>query len=110
MPEDLTIGSFIPDDPGFDEWSNGTTDDPFLHAKELSATEMAQIYNSKMRYMPIQISSSVGYWPLDDQPDGTSFDGDTAVDRSGNGNDGVGNDGANGTGLTAKAEEVLSYQ
>jgi len=51
----------------------------------------------------------VGYWPLDDSPDGTSGDGDTFVDRSGTGNNGTGVDGANNTGLTVKASSYLMY-
>ncbi len=80
-------------------------------AIELTQAEIDLLAKAKIKRMPLQIRPSdiVFYIPTDDEPDGTSFDGDTAVDRSGNGNDGTGNDGANNTGLTAKAEEVLSY-
>jgi len=77
----------------------------------LSQTQITQLASSRVKRMPLQIAPSnlKGYWPLDDQPDGTSGDGDTSKDLSGNGNDGTGNDGANNTGLTMVAEQVLSY-
>ena len=64
-----------------------------------------------MRYIPIQLfgSNLKTYLTLDDLPDGTSGDGDTFVDRSGNGNDGTGSDGGNNTGLTWVGESILSY-
>ena len=76
-----------------------------------SQNEVDLLAKAKVKGMPLQIqpSSLVMYLPLDDQPDGTSFDGDTAVDRSGNSNDGVGDNGGNNSGLTATAESVLSY-
>jgi hypothetical protein len=46
---------------------------------------------------------------MDDQEAGTSADGDTVRDLSGNGNNGTGNDGADNTGLTWTQETVLSY-
>jgi len=49
------------------------------------------------------------YWLLDDQPDGTSGDGDTFKDISGNGKNGTGDNGGNNTGLAMAAEQVLSY-
>ena len=77
----------------------------------LSATDVEILCNSKVKGMPLQIKPAnlVMYLPLDDEPDGTSGDGDTFVDRSGSGNDGTGYDSANNTGLTCKGEEVLSY-
>jgi len=77
----------------------------------LSLEEIEQLSNSKVKRMPLQISPAnlLLYWPLDEQPDGTSWDADVAVDLSPNGNNGTGVDGANNTGLTAVAETVLSY-
>ncbi len=77
----------------------------------LSQTEISLLANSGRKRLTkeIQPANTNSDFPMNDQPDGTSFDGDTAVDRSGNSNDGVGDDGANNTGLTAKAEIVLSY-
>lgn len=77
----------------------------------LTQAEITQLASSKIKGMPLQIrpASLLGYWPLDDQPGGTSFDGDTANDKSGNGKYGTGNDGPNNAGLTALSEEVLTY-
>ena len=77
----------------------------------LSDEQIMSLADSKLRRMSLQIQPDnlMIYLPLDDEADGTSGDGDTFRDGSGNGNDGTGDDGANNTGLTAKAEEVLSY-
>ncbi len=90
---------------------DGQITDVAFWTKALTVSELSIIAKSKIKGMPYQIQSAQlrGYYPLNEQPDGTSFDGDTAVDRSGNGNDGTGDNGANNTGLIAKAEEVLSY-
>ena len=90
---------------------SGKITDVSVWNKALTDSEISILYTSKIKRMPQQISPSSLkiYWPLDEQPDGTSFDGDIAIDRSGNGNDGTGVDGATDTGLTAKAEEVLTY-
>lgn len=76
----------------------------------LTEAEITLLANAKTRLVPLQIQPSnlTGYWTLDDHPDGSGVDGSTFLDRIGTGN-GTGNDGANNTGLTAKAEEVLSY-
>lgn len=77
----------------------------------LSADEILLGFKAKTKYMPLQIrlGNLAAYWPMDNGLNGTSADGDTARDLSGNGNDGIGNDGGNNTGLIWKAEEVLSY-
>lgn len=77
----------------------------------LTQAQVSQLALSRVKRMPLQISPSnlIFYSPLDDQPDGTSFDGDTALDYDATANNGTGDNGANNTGLTAKAEEVLSY-
>ena len=78
---------------------------------ELSAAEVSRLASAESRHMPLQIQAAglVSYHTLDDEEDGTSADGDTFLDYSGNGNTATGDDGANNTGLTARAEEVLSY-
>ncbi len=91
-------------------WYKGLVAEVVIITGDGSLATAQRIVSSQIRYMPIQGGNTKLYLPLDDQPDGTSFDGDTAIDRSGNGNDGTGDDGGNNTGLTAKAEEVLSYQ
>jgi hypothetical protein len=49
------------------------------------------------------------YWPLQDCADGTSGNGVTFADRSGQGRPATGNAGANTTGLTCRASEHLSH-
>jgi hypothetical protein len=98
---------------------NASTDIPFdgrvtevaVWNVVLSADEIGLLSSSRTKRMPLQIRPSAlrAYWPLDDHPDGTSGDGGSFWDSSGNGNTCTGNDGGNNAGLTAKAEEVLSY-
>lgn len=90
----------------------GLINDVSIWGIELTDGEISLLADSKMKGMAYQIQSSSlkAYWPLDDEEDSSSGDGDTFVDRSGNGNTCTGDDGANNTGLTAKAEEILSYQ
>lgn len=77
----------------------------------LTIDEIALLYKSRIKRMPLQIqpSSLKGYWPMDDGAHGISADGDIVRDLSGNGNNGTGDDGGNNTGLTWQAESVLSY-
>lgn len=77
----------------------------------ISAAEAVLIHNSQTRYLPLQIQPSAlnAYWVLADQPDGSSGDGKVFLDMTPNANTCTGNDGANNTGLTAKAEGVLTY-
>lgn len=79
---------------------------------ELNAQEIANLASSRVKRMPLQIrpASLVAYWALDEQPNGTSGDGDIFVNLANPGkHNGTGSDGANNTGLTCLAEEVLSY-
>ena len=96
---------------GADTYSFGQVNECAMWDVALTATEMSQLYNSKMKRLPLNIDPTnlIGYWPLDDEEDGSSGDGDAFADMSTNRNNGTGDDGANNTGLTAKAEEVLSY-
>ena len=104
---DLTIGNIGPLDRTF----NGIITENALWTEILTQSEKDLLAKSKVKRMPLQIqpASLVMYLPMNEQPDGTSFDGGIAVDRSGNGHNGTGDDGGNNTGLTAKAEEVISY-
>lgn len=90
---------------------DGQIDELAIWSKALSDNDIADLYNSKIKGMPLQVQPAnlVAYWPMDNGPDGASADGDTIRDLSGNGSDGIGDNGANNTGLTWKAEEVLSY-
>ena len=92
-------------------FAKGAISEVGVYNVELSLTDIQQLSNSHIKYIPFQIQPANlrGYWPMDDGIDGTSADGDTVRDLSENGNDGTGDDGANNTGLTWKAEEVLSY-
>lgn len=103
----LTIGA----NNGAAPFMDGKISDLTIWSKQLTDAECKSIYDSKVKGFSLQIqpASILAYYPMDDQPDGTSFDGDTVYDRSGNARNCTGNDGANNTGLTAKAEEILSY-
>ncbi len=89
----------------------GLIDDVRIYNRVLTATEIEIIAKGRLKYDSLTTPGNglVGYWPLDDSPDGTSGDGDTFVDRSGTGNNGTGVDGANNTGLTARASSYLMY-
>lgn len=91
-------------------WDGKITETAYWNAV-LSAEEILNLAKSRVKSLPLQIKRSnlLFYLPFDDQPDGTSFDGDILADLSGGGKTGTGNDGANNTGLTAKAEEILSW-
>ena len=102
----LNLGS----DRGSSDFHDGTATEFFIYDTILTSTEIQALANSYVKHMPLQIqpSSLQGYWPMDDQPDGTSADTDTVRDLSGNGNDGTGDDRTGGV-LTWQAENFLSY-
>ena len=81
----------------------------YIFTRELTQTEVNLVALADMRGSGLQNGSLFNYIPIDDGADGTSADGDTISDRSGNGKTATGNDGGNNTGLTWKAGEVLSY-
>lgn len=91
---------------------NGIIAEVAIWNVELTAGEIELLASSRMRGMPLQIQPSnlQAYWPLDDEPDGTSGDGDTFKDLSGNGRDGTGDDGAANDDLTVDNSEPLSVQ
>jgi len=110
---DLSIGSINSGDTCAGskiQYFNGQITEVAIWNTALSATDIEILYKSKIKGMPLQIKPAnlVAYWPMNSGRDGTSADGDTIYDRSGNGNNGTGDDGA-GEGLTWKGEEVLSY-
>ena len=96
------------DDGNFFE---GTYSEFAIWTSILTDAEIPMLYNAKVKGLPLQIQPSnlEMYLPLDDLPSGTSADGDTFVDRTGNGFDGTGDDGANDSGLTVVGEDLLSY-
>jgi hypothetical protein len=76
----------------------------------LTANEIAQLANSKLKRIPLQIQSSslLSYWPLDDEEDGSDPNGDTFLDMV-SGFNGSGSNISNSIDMTAKASEILSY-
>lgn len=91
---------------------NGIMREIAIWSNDLTDSEISNLHNAYLRDLPInsiQTSSLVIYSRIDDQPSGTSADGDSVMDLSGNGNNGTGDDGANNTGLTWSGETVLSY-
>jgi len=88
----------------------GLVSEVFLYQGALSDSEIRLLGLSRVKRTGLQIDNTKLFmWPLDDQSDGTSADGTVFSDISGNGETATGDDGANNTGLTAKAEEVLTY-
>ena len=77
----------------------------------LSSIEREIIVNSNIKNIELQIQPAniVAGWGFCGGPDGDSADGDVLIDLTGNGNDAIGDDGANNSGLTWKAEDILSY-
>lgn len=92
-------------------YTNGVIDDVYFWSVQLTAAEIALLYNSRVKGFgrQLQPASLVDYWGLDDQPDGTSFDGDTAFDHMDGTDNGTGVDGANNTGLASSATVLLTY-
>lgn len=90
---------------------DGIINELYFWDTSLTATEVGLLANSKIKRIGLQIqySSLKLYLPMDDLSEGTSADGVSFMDMSGNGNDGTGDNGANNLGLEAKAEEILSY-
>lgn len=88
---------------------NAEVTDLRQYNRALSTTEISELYTSRLKF-PFEAGGTKpdACWPMDDQPDGTSYDGDTVIDRCGSSN-GTGVDGANNTGLTAKAETYLMH-
>src|SRR3990167_10163543 len=77
----------------------------------LTATEISLLNSSNVRSPPLMIKPSnlKMYITLDNLAEGSSANGATLSDRKQSGFNGTGDDGANNTGLTAIAEESLSY-
>lgn len=89
----------------------GCIEEVYVWSTDLTAAEIELIHNAKVKGIGLGIKSVnlVAYYSMDDGPDGTSADGDTIRDGSGNGNNGTGDDGGNNTGLTFVANQLLSY-
>lgn len=87
---------------------NATLTDVAFWSVEYGQNEAILLYQSKNKRLPLQFPGLVIYYPLDNQPDGTSGDGDSFLDMAGTSN-ATGVDGANNTGLTVLAETLLTY-
>lgn len=88
-----------------------TINQVYIWDEVLTANEIVQISSASLKRFPLQVNSSnlIACWDLDDQPSGTSADGDSAIDRCA-GNNGTGDNGADNVGLTWEADQKLSYQ
>lgn len=81
-------------------WFPGKIREVSIHNLALSGAQLDRIYQHN-GFMPSEYSSGLlAHWLMNDGADGTSADGDTISDDSGNGLNCTGNDGANNTGLT----------
>jgi len=107
--EAAAIGSF-PD--GASNFFNGSIEEVLAWNNNLTAKERGQTSDAKLRGHASQIQKSnlTLYCPMDDGSNGTSANGDTIRDLSGNGNDGTGDNGPNNTGLTYEGSKILSPQ
>ena len=91
-------------------YANGKIGEVSIWRAELTAAELLQLYNSKIKHMALQTSPPDLELALsmNDGANGTSADGDTIRDMSVNGNDATGDDGV-GASLIWAAEDVMSY-
>lgn len=85
---------------------DGILDEFGMWTTVLSQAEITLLSSSRTRRIPLQVSPSnlVLYAPLDDVADGTSLNGETFLDLSGNGNTCTA-----GTAGTAKAGVISTY-
>lgn len=106
-----SINMRIGSDYTLSDYSNGKVFHVCIFTPALSDAKTDQLVSAYTKDICKNVgqSSLVREYYLDDLSDGTSADGATLVDQSSNGDDLTGVDGANNTGLTATAEEVLSY-
>lgn len=88
---------------------NGTMRELAIFSRVITASEITALTNTKLRGVPAKMSNCEYYYTMDDQDAGTSADGDTVADKSGNVRNATGDDGANNTGLTWRADTVLTY-
>jgi len=113
---DIPTGTISPDTTGtFSIYDGGAASPGVVHevavwTTVLTQAQMEQLTIARTRHMPLQINTAnlLAYWVLDDEEEGSSADGDTFRDYKGT-HTCTGNDGANNTGLTARAEQAVSY-
>lgn len=120
-----TLASVTPNTPASDGFCVGTSACVFLNSdyfigtvsewaiwnREFTESEAKNLINSKIKRAPLQYypSNLKVYYSFDELKGGTSADGATAIDWSGNGNDATSDDGGNNTGMTSISEQALSY-
>lgn len=85
--------------PGGGDALPGTTREAAIFSHILTSGEISALSNGASTAEILAMSPS-RYWPMGDGESGTSADGDTVGDISGNAGHGTGSDGANNTGLT----------
>lgn len=103
--------AYIGQSGGESRFFNGEITDCFKYGVVLSDNEIAQIAKSQLKRRVLDVSPANldMYIPMDDYAAGTSVDGSTFIDMSGNGVTATGDDGANNTGMSATSESYLSY-
>ena len=91
--------------------AEGLIDEVSIRDAELSLNQVLAHYKPKIKHTPlfIQPTSLVTYLPLDDGKDGSSADGVTLKDLSGNGNTALGDNGPNDSGMLFRGENNLTY-
>jgi len=107
----LTIGVRHGSSGSNNNWFSGEIREVALWDVELSSAEAILLTSSNIKRLPLQIQPDnlLVYFPLDDEEDGSSCDGDTFKDYGTKEDNGTGSDGGNNSGLTATAENILSY-
>jgi hypothetical protein len=90
-------------------WFAGAIDDVRVFSTALSATDIAVLAGSRLRYGTLH--NGTAYWPLDDCADGAAVDQYLFLQQSGVNTDHTMyvEDGANNTGMTCRASTILAY-
>ncbi len=89
---------------------NGIVEDVAVWEDVLTSNDIYQLYEAKLKYMPLQIRADALrlYLPCDDLGEGSDLENATFTDFSGYGNDGTGND-EDGSGGQGYGTDLLMY-
>jgi len=87
----------------------GQINELYISDADIGVSGCSAMYSEKIKRNGVQLAECVAYYAFDNGQSETSADGDTEIDLCGNGNTATGDDGGNNTGLTWKAEQLLSY-
>ena len=101
----FVIGGF----DNLDRTVEGSIIDVGVYSATLGQIFIDRINSYTTKFVPIGISTALAYYPLHECAEGSSCDGISFRDETGNGNDCTGDNGTNNTGLTGQAQRVLSY-